>query len=445
MITDDTPLAVLRRARSFFSGTSLSRLTGMIRDILMAAAFGATASVAAFMVAFRLAHLLRRILGEGALQAAFIPQFEEERQWSEQNAIELFRNLLSTLIVSLSGLILVAEALLIGLYFSRILNPGNQEIIYLLLWSLPGLFFVCLFGVQASLLQCEGRYFIPSVAPVAFNLVWIAAVLFLWHIEPAAAMPWLAAAVSFGCFLQWLITLPAILEKVSLRRLFSSWNPSAPSLRRLFRALLLGLAGVSASQLNAALDVLFARYADSAGPAYLWYAIRLQQLPLGLFGVALSGALLPSLSRAVKRQQFQEGMHLVQKGLTWAAWVMIPMTVGIFIFGPVSIQLLYGHGDFSLADGWQTTLCLWGYGLGLLPMTFVLVLAPFLYSAGHYSITAKGSVLSVALNIALNAFFILVFHWGPESVALATSMSAGFNAAYLWVNVKRWRANDSQS
>ena len=310
---NDSTSSIIQSAKRFFSGTMLSRVAGMLRDMAMAFAFGTQESVAAFLVAFRFSHLLRRLLGEGALQSALIPQFEKLRQQDPQRAAAFFRDLTICLSALLSVIVVVTMAVLWGVLLWANLRPGNAEIVQLTLLMMPSLIFICLFGINASLLQCEKSFFTPSVAPVAFNLLWIVGTFCLWNLASESAMRWLTLFVNLACMAQWALTLPQISK--SLKQ-FSGTSIMplkmfSKDVLALLGPLSLGVIGVGSSQINNALDAVFARYADSEGPAYLWYAIRIQQLPLALFGIAISGAMLPPLSRAIKRGnlfQFQEFM-----------------------------------------------------------------------------------------------------------------------------------------
>lgn len=432
----DTLQTIRRSSHRFFSGTLLSRISGMLRDMSMAYAFGTQPSIAAFMVAFRFAHLLRRLFGEGALQSAFIPEFESLRHHSEERALKFFRDLTLSLSLFLILLIGASIALLSGFLWWGNLDPDNREIIFLTLLMLPSLLFICLFGLNASLLQCEKCYFIPSVAPVAFNCIWIIAVLCLIHIPVAEAMPWLSFGVIIACFCQWILTVPATWK--SLKPVFSSSAASSTpfslfstDLRRLIKPLFLGILGVAASQINNAIDSVFARYADPEGPAFLWYAIRIQQLPLALFGIAIAGAVLPPLSRALKAQQTTEYHYFLQDALTRTWMFMLPLTAILLLVGDLSVHLLYGRGDFGSQSVIQTTYCLWAYGAGLIPSALVLVLAPAYYAQSNYTLPALASFASMLLNLFLNTLFIVFFHWGAISVALATSISAWINLCIL--------------
>jgi len=411
----DTSHSILRSARSFFAGTALSRISGLFRDIAMAVAFGSSPEIAAFMVSYRLANLFRRLLGEGNLQAGFVPHFVELKDRGAQ----FYRDVTYSMGIVLLVAIVLLESLL---WVSRSLVPLDWlEVIDLTMWMVPGLFFICLYGLNSSLLQCQKKYFLPAVAPVAFNLIWIAIVLLL----PGVKILAIAITVAFAA--QWLMTF---FEGAKLLTLKEWLRPHffSPEFKKLIKPLTLGVIGIGAVQFNSALDTIFARIADLQGPAFLWFAIRLQQLPLSLFGIALSGALLPPLSRTEDPVQRHT---LLLSALKHSSALMLVCTFGILALGMPSINLLYGHGDFTPSAVQQTCYCLWAYGLGLLPSVFVLLLAAKCYAEKNYKTPTTASLLSVILNIALNALFVFVFNWGAISIAIATSLSALLNLALL--------------
>ena len=433
----DTIQTIRRSSHRFFSGTVLSRASGMLRDMSMAYAFGTQPSIAAFMVAFRFAHLLRRLFGEGALQSAFIPEFEALRHQSESRAFAFFRSLTVVLTFFLIALIGLSCGLVAYFLWWGNIHPDNQEIMFLTLIMLPSLLFICLYGLNASLLQCEKSYFVPSVAPVAFNGIWVVFVLCLKNMPVEQAMPWLSFGVVIACLFQWLITVPKAWKSIGSLTTASFLNlrSAMPDLLRLGKPLILGILGVGASQINNAVDSLFARYADSEGPAFLWYAIRIQQLPLALFGIAIAGAILPPLSRAIKAGRSGEYHHFLQDGLSQTWLFMLPLTATLFLMGDISVNFLYGRGDFGSESVIQTTYCLWAYGIGLLPSALVLVLAPACYAQSNYKLPALVSFGAMLLNLFLNSLFIMGLGWGSVSVAIATSISAWVNFAILGWNL----------
>lgn len=436
----DTIQSIRRSSRRFFSGTLLSRFTGMFRDISMAYVFGTQPSVAAFMVAFRFAHLLRRLFGEGALQSAFIPEFEELRHKSEERALTFFRDLMIVLTLFLILLIGAGCCVLTAFLLWGDLQPDNREIVYLTLLMLPSLLFICLFGLNISFLQCEKSYFIPSVAPVAFNLIWIITIFSIKGLSVEEAMPWLSLGVVIACLCQWFLTVPQTLKKVKNVLTPSFWQSfylNSADLRRLSKPLALGILGVAASQINNAVDSVFARFAEPEGPAFLWYAIRIQQLPLALFGIAIAGAVLPPLSRAIKTLRIED-YHIFLHDALYRTWIfMLPLTAALFVMGDISVIFLYGRGDFDLDAATQTTYCLWAYGVGLIPAALVLILAPASYAQSNYKLPAIASFGTMLLNLVLNTLCITVFQWGAISVALATSVSAWVNFIFLGWNLSK--------
>lgn len=430
----DSTQTIFSSAKRFFSGTLLSRISGMLRDMSMAYVFGAHASIASFMVAFRLAHLLRRLFGEGALQSAFIPEFETLRHKDEKRAFHFFRDLALFMTIALSLLILISGSALVTILFWGDLSPPNREIVFLTLIMLPSLLFICLYGINASLLQCEKSYFTPSVAPVAFNGIWIVVVLALKNWNAPEAMPFLALGVIAACLFQWLWTVPktiAFLKKGLNTSLWKNCLSQWTDMINLGRPLALGILGVAASQINNAVDSLFARHADLEGPALLWYAIRLQQLPLALFGIAIAGAILPPLSRAIKALDWEKYRFFLNYALIATAALMLPITAMIFCMGDSCVNLIYGRGDFNENAVWQTTQCLWAYGAGLIPSALVLILAPAFYAQKNYLLPTLASLFTMLLNLTLNAIFIFGLNWGAVSVALATSISAWLNLGLL--------------
>ena len=299
---------------------------------------------------------------------------------------------------------------------------------------MPGVLFICLFGLCSGLLQCEKRYFGTGFAPAAFNCVWIIAVFCLKDTAIPSAVASLSLAVILAFFVQWMMIAP---QTVSLIRPLLGWKEClrpqlfSLELRQMIKPFLLGTIGIAATQVNSTLDAIFARCASLEGPAYLWYAIRIQQLPLSLFGIALATALLPPLSRAVKEGNLLQYLKLLQFSLRRSFSLIFPCTLGIFALGAAGVNLLYGHGDFTGEAIFQTVLCLWGYGLGLVPSVFVLLLAPAFYAKKQYKIPMQGAVFSMILNLFLTSFFVFILEWGALSIALATSVCAWANYFYL--------------
>ncbi len=439
MTIQDSTHSIVKNAKRFFSGTAISRATGLGREVVMAIAFGTQPLIAAFWMAFRFAHLLRRLFGEGALNAAFIPHFETLRKENGFLGARFFYDLSTGISLFLLLITLLAEAILGAFLLFMPMSQGNYDVVKLTMLMLPALVFICLYALNSALLNCEKNYFLPSVAPALLNIIWIGAILILWKLPLAKAIDYLAMTVVLAFVLQWIVTVPPVFRYLRLE-LGDKWRShsfSGREILKILRPFLLGLVGVAATQINTALDTLFARAANEQGPAYLWYAIRIQQLPLGLLGVGLTGALLPPISRAVERGDREQSLHFLNFALSRTLLFMIPLTAAIFVLGFSGINLVYGHGEFSQEATFQTTLCLWGYGLALAPMTLVLVSASACYAHKNYRTPTLFSAITVGLNIALNALFVYGFHLGAVSIALATTLGACVNGALLLSLLKK--------
>ncbi len=404
-----------RAAGAFFSGTFLSRLSGFARDLSMAVCFGATPTVAAFMLAFRFANLARRLLGETPLTSSFIPHFETLRTTSEKDGLQFFADFLLSLGIVLIALIAPAMLLL-----------PHTEVCDLTRLMLPGLFFICLFGLSSAYLQCEKRFFVSGALPMTLNIVWIGIILNFRHSPEPIAMRFLALGVVGAFALQWLLASVPIAKQLNWAILKKA-RPFSSQVRAMMMPFALGILGVGASQINSALDALFARSACLEGPAYLWYAIRMQQLPLILFGMAWSTALLPALSNASDSEQ----LPLLHHAINRCALFLIPVTFALLPCASAGVNLLFGHGDFSPDAVYKTTQCLWAYGVGLFPAALVMMLSARFYSKKDFRTPSMAALICVGTNIGLNALLVYGFQLGAASVALATSATQFINAYLL--------------
>lgn len=439
MTIQDSTRSIATSAKHFFSGTAISRLTGLAREVAMAVVFGTHPVVAAFWMAFRFANLMRRLFGEGALHAVFVPHYESLRKQDSALGARFFYDLSTGMMLLLLAITLMIEGILGGVLLFASLKESTFQVIKLTMVMLPALVFICLYALNTSLLNCERSYFLPSLAPALLNVVWVGAIFFVWQFPIEKGIEYLAMIVVFAFALQWGVTAPRVFRYMT-RELGEKWREkgfSGREILKIARPFLLGMIGVAATQVNTALDAVFAWAADSQGPAYLWYAIRIQQLPLALIGVGLTGALLPPITRAIQREEKGQYLHFLNFALTRTLLFMVPVTGGIFALGFCGINLVYGHGAFSQEATYQTTLCLWAYGLALAPMTLVLICASACYAHKNYRMPTLFSLFTVALNVTLNALFVYAFHWGAISIALATTLSTLGNGVLLAYVLKK--------
>lgn len=430
--------------RRFFSGMMLSRVSGLGRDLSMAYAFGDHPMVAAFIVAFRFANVLRRFFGEGPLQSAFIPQFEGLRNKNQEEAYAFFRKLT----VLIGGLVLLLIGVgELGIKFSLpFWSEGNQEILVLTKWMFPSLFFISLYGLNVSFLQCHNRFFVSSMAPFLCNAMWIVGAFTLKNLPMERAMLGLSKMVLVGFIIQWMVTAFQMLKTMGTAKWLTR-DLFHPEVKTLAKAFSLGALGVGAMQINSFLDAIFARYSHLSGPVYLWYANRFQQLTLAIFGIAAVNTLIPVLSRAIKGGEIEKAKGIFSFGCRRVILMMVPMTCAIGVFGFSAIDMVFGRGSFNLYAVNQTTGCLVAYALGLLPSALVMYYSAVLYAEGNFKTSPLFSLMTMGINIALNSIFVFGLGMGPISTALATSMGAWCNFMALravlkqkgWLIGYRWK------
>ena len=429
----DSPRTIVQSAIKFASGTFLSRIGGLVRDMSMAFCFGTDPAIAAFLVAFRLANLLRRLFGEGALLNSFIPHFESYRKTNPKHAAQFFRDTFFSLLLLLVLIIGFIELALFLVVTFGSLSTSNQDIVSLTMIMLPGLLFICLFSICSGLLQCEKNFFLTGAAPLIFNAIWIGSIWAFRNDPHQTSVTYLSIAVAVAFLFQWLITFPKTL--IFLRR-YLSWKELfrgsffSNEIRCMLSSMSMVVIGVGTAQINSAIDAIFARHASLEGPAYLNFAIHLQQLPLALIGIGISTALLPSLSRTL--QDFSRYRDLLHSGLSNALFFLIPCCSAILVLGCSGINLIYGRGDFNHESVRQTTLCLWGYGLGLIPMGMNLLIAPAFYAKKDYRTPTIAAFIALFVNLILNFLLVFVFQYGAVSLALSTSLAACFNTGFLF-------------
>ncbi|MDQ5956154.1 MAG: murein biosynthesis integral membrane protein MurJ [Candidatus Rhabdochlamydia sp.] len=417
--------------RRFFSGTLLSRISGMGRDLMMAFAFGDHASVAAFMVAFRLSNLLRRLLGEGPFQSAFIPHFMQIHVQDKSRANDFFCKLNLLISLLLISFILLAEGGLAACLTLPV-SDSNREILKLMTWLMPSILFICLYGLNISVLNCYECFFIPSFAPFISNMIWCFAAFLLRQQETDLAMLHLAKWVAIGFFGQWLLTLAPTLKYIGGNWRQWLYLQIPEEVKTLVKTLSLSIIGVGAMQINSFVDPLFARYIDIKAPTYLWYSIRLEQLALAIFGISCVSTIVPRLARCLKRGQIEQAKNLFSFGYQRIMTVMIPCTFAILTVGTSSVNLLYGRGSFSEIAVVKTTFCLWAYSLGLVPSSLVILFSAIFYAQNNFRTPMFLSITTVAVNIVLNTLFVFQLQLGVVSTALATSISAYLNYWILY-------------
>lgn len=423
----ERPAVSLNKATKRYSfGVILSRVSGMIRDVVLAYFFGTTAQIATFMIAYRFANLLRRILAETPLSSSFIPSFEALAAKDEKAALLFFRDLLATLAVLVTACI---GAAMLCIYPCRFwMSPANQQIAQLTLYMMPSILFLALYGLVAAFLQMQKVFFLSSLAPIAFNGVWIAAACGMgWTGQLSCKL--LSVSIVVGFAAQLLFLLPKLAQAIQgrlTRAEFLSPSLFDSSLKPLVKPFFLTAAGVSTTQVNAALDSLFAKAQDPSGPAYLWYAIRIEQVPLALFGIAASTALLPLMTKYLKQNLQDKAQESLQHSLCKVVALLMFSTGGLVCCGVFGLNVLFGRGEFGYSSLYSTYLCLLAYAAGLVFQGLSLVYTSASYALEEFKKPMRISLASIALHLGCNTLFVQGLQLGPISVALSTSIAACF-------------------
>lgn len=417
----------------------LSRVFGLFRDVTLAALFGTSIALANFLVAFRLSNLFRRVFAESPLSSSFIPTFEKKRSVSEEKGALFFRDLFFLFLILgllVTGAFQGATYLMVN-YFQ---SESAIEIATLVVIMLPSLALLILYGLTTALLQTYGKYFSGAVAPVLANLTWILAACAARAISPESPMKILSFGIVLGFAVQLSLTLfyaGKILKSiVPIKHWMRHWQLKK-SLQTICKPYLLTMVGISGTQLNTFFDSLFAKMADPSGPAYLWYAIRLEQVPLSFFAISLSVALLPSLTRAMKSHDLELFDDLLEKTIKKTAILLSLSSVLLGLVSIYAVEVIYFRGAFDSVSLAKTSLCLWGYLLGLTFQGLVIVLIQSFYASYDYKRPMRATLLAVGLNIVLNALFVFYLKFGAFSIALATSISSLFHFLYLFHNISK--------
>lgn len=429
---------VVRALGSISAATLASRVLGFVRDMVVALAFGAGPVTDAFFVAFRIPNMLRRLLGEGALSTALVPVFTEYATTrSRQEFLQMLRAVLGA---SLAALIVTT---LLGIaaapWILRVVAPGfaqdpGQMTLAVLLTRVmfPYLLLVGLAALAMGALHAHGRFFAAALGPAVLNVGIIVAVLFLAsRMEPPILS--LAVGVLAGGAGQLLVQVP------SLRRAGLLVGPSSerhPALPRVGRLLIPAVFGLAAVQVTVLVNTLLASLLPGGSISFLYYADRVMEFPLGVFGIALASASLPAMSRQAAvgdRQGLAETLNFT---LRLALYVALPATAGLVALRLPITRVLFERGRFGPEDTAATALALAWYAVGLVGFSMARILAQAFYALGEPGTAVKLGLLSVAANVvAAVALMEPLAHGG---LALASSLGGYVNVVLLlWVARRR--------
>ncbi|HNZ56615.1 MAG TPA: murein biosynthesis integral membrane protein MurJ [Methylophilaceae bacterium] len=421
------------------SMTFVSRILGFVRDTLIARAFGASMLSDAFIVAFKIPNLLRRISAEGAFSQAFVPILGE---YKSQRSFDETHQLVSR-VGSWLGLILVVVTLLGMLaapFIVTLIAPGfrtdagkMQLTIELLRITFPYIFFISLVSMAGGVLNTYNKFSIPAFTPVWLNVAMIAAVLFFadYFAEPIKVLAW---AVFVGGALQLAFQVPFLKQIGLLPKLDFTHDEGVWRILKLMGPAVLG---VSVAQISLILNTIFASFLKTGSVSWLYYADRLMEFPTGVLGVALGTILLPSLSKAFASKDENEYRQLMDWGLRLTFLLAAPAAVALAVLATPLVCALFFYGKFTANDVAMTEQALIAYSVGLLGLILVKILAPGFYARQNVKTPVKIAIFTLALTQVMNVLFVFVLDLRHAGLALAIGLGACANASLLYYYLRQ--------
>ena len=435
---------LLSAAAKVSSLTMLSRITGLLRETLIARSFGASEWTDAFNVAFRLPNLLRRLFAEGAFSQAFVPILGEISSKGDQKQSQTLINAVATLLfwaLLLTVLLGVIGAPLLILVIATGFKggPAYEASVVMTRIMFPYIGLISMVSLSAGILNTFGRFAIPAFTPVLLNLALIASAIFLApHLEqPIYA---LSIGVLLGGVLQLAIQFPALsrlglLPKVGLLPGAIKAAIQNPEAKRVMKLMGPAVFAVSVAQISLIINTNIASRLQTGSVSWLSYADRLMEFPTALLVVALGTVLLPSLSKANAKNDLVHAGELLIWGLQLTFLLAAPCAITLFIFGEPLAAVLYHYGKFTALDVLMTQRALAAYGVGLIGLILVKILAPGFYSRQDIRTPVKIGLLVLVATQLANLVFV---PWlGHAGLALSIGVGACLNAALLWLGLHR--------
>lgn len=435
---------LLSAAAKVSSLTMVSRITGLVRETLIARSFGASEWTDAFNVAFRLPNLLRRLFAEGAFSQAFVPILGEISNRGEKDQTRALVDAIATILfwaLCLTVIIGVLAAPILVFIIAAGLKDGAafETTVFMTRVMFPYIGLISMVSLSAGILNTFGRFAVPAFTPVLLNLSLIGGALFIAPVleQPIYA---LSIGVMIGGILQLAIQIPALMRLGLLPRIGllpgkikSAWqNPDA---RRVLKLMVPAVFAVSVAQISLIINTNIASHLQTGSVSWLSYADRLMEFPTALLGVALGTVLLPSLSKANAAQDTAQAGELLIWGLRLTFLLAAPCAIALFAFGTPISAVLYHYGQFNAMDVEMTRQALAAYGVGLIGLIMVKILAPGFYSRQDIRTPVKIALLVLLFTQLANIGLVPLF--AHAGLALSVGLGACLNAALLWLGLRR--------
>ncbi|MEO7299573.1 MAG: murein biosynthesis integral membrane protein MurJ [Verrucomicrobiota bacterium] len=428
---------MLKSTGAMGAATLTSRILGMVREMFYSHFMGDTPVASAFKLAFQIPNLFRRLLGEGALTVAFIPIFKLKEKTAGQTEMWRAANAV------ISGLIVVSAAIIglvmLGITIALSVHSfGANTVLMLRLLRLmfPYMLMVCLAAIFMGMLNARGRFFIPALGAAVLNLVMIASVVFLaphWGNDLHTQIFALAVGVLMAGTAQTLFQLPN-LRSVGFRYAWvSPWKND--TVREVVRKMLPGTIGVAAFQINVLVTGLVANWVDKRMYASFDYAVRLMELPQGVFGISLATFLLPTLTGLAIEKKYPEFRNTLAQGLNHLIFINLLASILLFVLADPIIRLIFEHGRFTPASTARAAWALTFLAPGLVAFSVVNILARGFYALGDTKTPMKISMVCFGVNLIFALLFVGPLRQG--GLGLANSLSAVFNMFLLFFALRK--------
>ena len=441
-------VSLLRSASVVSLFTLASRVTGLARELLIAALFGASALTDAFNVAFRIPNLFRRLFAEGAFSQAFVPVLAATRaehgDERTQTAIDSVAAVLAWVLLAFSILGVLLAPMLVWLLASGLRQgPGFDAAVTMTRWMFPYIGFMSMVALSAGILNTWKRFAVPAATPVLLNVCMICAA---WLLAPwlasqgVDAIYALPAGVMLGGLLQLLVQVPALRRLGLLPHIRLSWGAIRAAwrneaTRRILRLMGPALLGVGVAQISLLINTQIASHLAAGSVSWLSYADRLMEFPTAMLGVALGSVLMPQLAAAKATCDGERYAAMLDWGLRLVLMLALPCAAALLVFAEPLVSVLYHYGAFTDRDVQQTTLSLTGYGVGLLGLVAIKVLAPGYYASQDIRTPVKIALVVLLVTQAFNLVFVpWLQHAG---LALSIGLGALVNALWLLVGLLR--------
>ncbi len=442
-----TGLGLLKSTSVVSTMTLLSRILGLVRDIVLARYFGATIVMDAFIVANRIPNMLRRFFAEGAFSQGFVPVMARYRE-NHDNAqssefVDAVAGTLGLILfmVTLAGVI-AAPFLVLLVAPGFVGEDGRFDLATAMLrFTFPYLFFVSLTAFAGGVLNTYGKFGAPAFTPVILNVVLIAAAMWL---SPRLAEPGMALA--YGVFVagvaQLVFQIPFLAKIHAVPR--PRWRPRHDGVRRVGTLMLPAIFGSSVAQVNVLVGGIIASMLGVGKVSLLYYSDRLMEFPLGLFSIAIATVTLPHLSRQHAKQSMLEFSLIVDWSMKLVFLIAIPAAIGLIVLAEPLVATLFYGGQFSDYDVRMTALSLQAFSLGLIGFSVVKILAPAYFAREDTKTPVKVGLVALAVNFGLSVILAYTlsrsgYEGTHAGLALATSVAALVNAWLLYRGLRRDR------